>query len=245
MVLGKIASIVDQLGKVKILFNTKYSNPNKFLSVVIDSLPGLVPVDIDSVVFMDKGTKPLGQIFDVLGNISSPMYCVRFNSNQQIQEKGVTVGTLVYVAPRTEHTSFVAVSELMKQRGCDASWKNDIEPINTKDFSDDEEERKARKTRRGRKKSLNEGESITSPTTTQNFNSQRNTHNAHPRWRGRGRPSNNPRGNYFGPRSYDSWHNNLQPTSNWNPPMRTGSSPFPPSLLLPPPPPPPPYNSRY
>ncbi|XP_037039897.1 H/ACA ribonucleoprotein complex non-core subunit NAF1 [Bradysia coprophila] len=168
VILGKVMSIVDQL-------------------VVVDSLPKSRPIDIDSILFLDKGTKPLGHVFDVLGNINSPMYCVRFNSNKQIVEKGITVGSLVYVAPRTEHTSFVAVSELMKQRGCDASWKNDIEPLNTQDFSDDEEERKARRMRRGRNNSINESDSneTAAPTSTptQNGNNKRNTRQRTPRQR--------------------------------------------------------------
>lgn len=184
------------------------------------------------------------------------MYCVRFNSNQQIQEKGISVGALVYVAPRTEHTSFVVVSELMKQKGCDASWKNDIEPLNTQDFSDDEEERNARKLRRGRNNSFNDNESVQSQTTLSDFNNQRNTQNRTYRTArrrgGRGRTGafNRGGGNYndvnnFGSPAHSSWHQNLQP-SNWNSPMRNNSpmGHFPASLLLPPPPPPPPFNSR-
>lgn len=218
---------------------------------MVDSLPGSRAIDIDSVLFLEKGTKPLGHVFDVLGNISSPMYCVRFNSNQQIQEKGISVGALVYVAPRTEHTSFVVVSELMKQKGCDASWKNDIEPMNAQDFSDDEEERNARKLRRGRHNNSNDNESVQSQTTSPNFNNQRNTHNRTPRRRGsRGRGGFNRGGNYydgnqFGSDARSSWHHTLQP-SNWNSPMRNNApmGQFPASLLLPPPPPPPPFNSR-
>lgn len=210
-------------------------------------MPGSRPIDIDSVLFLEKGTKPLGHVFDVLGNISSPMYCVRFNSNQQIQEKGIIVGSLVYVAPRTEHTSFVVVSELMKQKGCDASWKNDIEPSNAQDFSDDEEERNARKLRRGRNNTSNENECAQTPTPSQNGNNPRNAQNRTPRRR-RGnfnRGGSNQDRNYAPP-GHHSWHQNL-PQSNWNSPMRNSGpmGAFPPSLLLPPPPPPPPSNSRW
>lgn len=218
------------------------------LAVVVDSLPKSRPIDIDSVLFLDKGTKPLGHVFDVLGNVSNPMYCVRFNSNKQIQEKGITVGTLVYVAPRTEHTSFVAVSELMKQKGCDASWKNDIEPPNAQDFSDDEEERKARRTRRGRNNSINENESMDSSTDTTMPTQNANNNNQRTYRQPRRRRGNFNRGghqhdrNYGPPQPNHSWHQNL-PQPNWNgPPMRNNNGPFPQSLLLPPPPPPPPSN---
>lgn len=187
------------------------------------------------------------------------MYCVRFNSNKQIQEKGITVGTPVYVAPRTEHTSFVVVSELMKQKGCDASWKNDIEPLNAQDFSDDEEERKARRMRRGRSNSTNESETVESsvspaPATTQHGNNRgNNRRNAHrtPRRRGGNfnRGGHNYDRNYGPPVQQHSWHQNL-PQSNWNQPMMRHNNggpmgPFPQSLLLPPPPPPPPSNSYW
>lgn len=131
--MGKIFSIVEQL-------------------VLVDSLPGAVPLDLDTVLFLDKGNAALGRVFDVLGNISEPLYCVRFNSNEEIVAKGLTVGTPVFVAPKTEHTTFVILGNLMGEKGCDASWEHDIEPpLRCVDFSDDEEERSARKVRRGKK----------------------------------------------------------------------------------------------
>lgn len=150
------------------------------------------------------------------------MYCVRFNSNQQILEKRITVGSLVYVAPRTEHTNFVAVSDLMKNKGCDASWKNDIEPLNAQDFSDDEEERKARKTRRGRNNSTNESESgeAASPSSTQNGNNKRNTRQRTPRQR-RGNFNRGGHNNYdrnHGPPAQDRYYGPAGQDRNYGPP---------------------------
>lgn len=100
---------------------------------------------MDTLLFLDHGKKPLGKIFDVLGQIANPLYCVRFNSSQQIKDLGITIGMLVYCAPRTEHTSFVILSNLMT-RGSDASWEHDVEPSpNQVEYSDDEEERAARR----------------------------------------------------------------------------------------------------
>lgn len=150
--LGKIFSIVEQLGKFEIERNIRTQLAYfLFQLVLVDSLPGTVPLDLDTVLFLDKGKRPLGQVFDVLGNISSPLYCVRFNSNQEILDKQLTVGTIVYVAPRTEHTTFVILGNLMKQKGCDASWEHDVEtPSKCMEYSDDEEERLARRVRRGK-----------------------------------------------------------------------------------------------
>lgn len=114
--------------------------------MLVESLPGFAAVDIDTVLFLEKGNRTLGQVFDVMGNVASPIYCVRFNSAQDILAKNISVGSTVYVAPQTEYTNFIVLSDLMKERGCDASWENDHEaPDGYNDFSDDEEERLMRK----------------------------------------------------------------------------------------------------
>jgi len=125
--LGQVSSIVDTL-------------------VVVQSMPGKPAVDLESVLFLDKGSRPLGKVFDVIGPVSLPLYCVRFNSHDHIKEAGVSVGTSVYVAPRTEHTAFIFFDQLLKMKGTDASWKDDQEtPAQFADYSDDESEQKSRK----------------------------------------------------------------------------------------------------
>ena len=137
--LGKISSIVDDL-------------------VVVKAHPNTAALDIDSVLFLEKGKRTLGKVFDVIGPVASPFYCVRFNSTQHIKDNNVTVESEVYCAPRTEHTSFVFVEQLRKMKGSDASWKDDIEPQKEQqDFSDDEEERAARRTRNKLFKKQDEG----------------------------------------------------------------------------------------
>ncbi|XP_037959757.1 H/ACA ribonucleoprotein complex non-core subunit NAF1 [Teleopsis dalmanni] len=121
--LGVIHSIIDQL-------------------VLVSVLPNSVLLDLDTVLFLDKGNKVLGQVFDVLGQVADPMYCIRFNSNKQIKEKGIKINDKVYAAPKTEYTQFVVLANLMKIRGSDASWEHDLEPPpKFLDYSDDEEER--------------------------------------------------------------------------------------------------------
>ena len=128
--LGKISSTVEDL-------------------VIVRALPNTPALDLDSVLFLDKGRRPLGKIFDVIGPVTSPFYCVRFNSSQHIKDSNVKVDLEVYCAPRTEHTSFVFLEQLRKMKGSDASWKDDVEPDGEHiDYSDDEEERAARRTRK-------------------------------------------------------------------------------------------------
>ncbi len=128
--MGVVESIVDDL-------------------VVVRALPGVPAIDLDSVLFLDGGRRSLGRVFDVFGRVAQPFYSVRFNSADHIREKEVSVGEDVFCAPRTEHTAFVFVEQLRRMKGSDASWKNNDEPPDRYiDYSDDEEERSARRSRR-------------------------------------------------------------------------------------------------
>lgn len=124
--------------------------------MLVESKPGFAAVDIDTVLFLEKGNRTLGQVFDVMGNVASPIYCVRFNTTQDITAKNITVGLKVYVAPQTEYTNFIVLSNLMKEKGCDASWENDNEaPDGCNEFSDDEEERLNRRAQNQRQRNKN------------------------------------------------------------------------------------------
>ena len=97
------------------------------------------------MLFLDQGKSVLGQVFDVIGPVSTPIYCIRFNNHEDIITKGIAVGNKVFCAPRTEYSQFVVLSQIMT-KGSDASWKNDVEPPeNLVDHSDDENERKTKK----------------------------------------------------------------------------------------------------
>lgn len=127
---GTVTSIVDDL-------------------VVVKSLPNTPALDIDSVLFLDKGKKTLGKIFDVIGPVKNPSYCIRFNSNQHIKENEINVQMEVFCAPRTEHTSYIFVEQLRRMKGTDASWKDNVEPnAENFDYSDDEQERLAKRNSR-------------------------------------------------------------------------------------------------
>lgn len=112
----------------------------------------MMPLDIDTVLFLDKGSRTLGKIFDVFGQVSQPTYCVRFNTELQITDNNIVIGMPVYCAPKTDYTSIVILQNLMKIKGSDASWENDIESSDKHaEYSDDEAERTSRRA----KKSLN------------------------------------------------------------------------------------------
>ncbi|XP_026677011.1 H/ACA ribonucleoprotein complex non-core subunit NAF1 [Diaphorina citri] len=140
---GKILNIVDTLVLIKTLKNTP-------------------TLDLDSVLFLDKGQRSLGKIFDVIGPVSGPVYCVRFNSHQHIVDSNIKIDQDVYCAPQTEHTSYVPLPDLIKVKGSDASWERDQEPPpEVVEFSDDEEERRVKRnqlrTRNNRNTSSTDG----------------------------------------------------------------------------------------
>lgn len=231
--LGKIHSIVDQL-------------------VLVSALPNSVLLDLDTVLFLDKGQKVLGEVFDVLGQVADPLYCIRFNSNSQINEKNIKVGDTVYVAPKTEYTQFIILSSLMNMKGSDASWENDIEPPpRYLDYSDDEQEQLARRQMRNRDRPTDhddpEKRRRTDADTPQISSSPRPSHTQYrhrqPFPRGAGEVSNYP-GSYGRPphphqsqyqnqhspvnHHPSSWHSNYYPQSYPVPPHNYGYSGYPP-----------------
>nr|CAD7572192.1 unnamed protein product [Timema californicum] len=132
--LGKVCSIVDKL-------------------VVVQPNPNTPTLNLDSVLFLECGKRALGHIFDVFGQVKAPYYCVRFNSPEHIETAGVQVGTIVYCAPKSPYTEYVFLNQLLSMRGSDASWKHNNEPPpRLLDYSDDEEERQARRVYIGKTK---------------------------------------------------------------------------------------------
>lgn len=180
------------------------------------------PLDLDSVLFLEAGKKPLGLIFDVLGQVSQPIYCIRFNSKEEIIAKGIEVHAKVYCAPKTEYSSFVILNNIMN-KGSDASWKNDVEPPSSQlDFSDDEQERtirKGKKVNKNRNRSVNLPNRVVNPANAialqqnnvQSYQNNQNQfqHNNNPSW------NMNPQ-RYQNNNNY-SWHNNIPQNVNYNP----------------------------
>lgn len=180
--IGVIHGIVDQL-------------------VLVEAYPNTAALDIDSVLFLEAGQKPLGAIFDVFGQVSQPLYCIRFNSNNDIKAKDIQVHQKVYSAPRTEYAQFVVLPTLLRQKGSDASWRNDLEPPQEhQDHSDDENERQLK---RNRKINKNRGNGDDAGQNNLYQNAQMNN------YRGRGGRGSFARGQgrQQGHSDY-SWHNN-------------------------------------
>lgn len=82
--------------------------------VVVRPKPEKPTLNLDTVLFVERGQRALGKIFDVFGQVNEPHYCVRFNSSEHIQACDIKVGMNVYFCPNTEYTSLVFLHELMK-----------------------------------------------------------------------------------------------------------------------------------
>nr|XP_029717199.1 H/ACA ribonucleoprotein complex non-core subunit NAF1 [Aedes albopictus] len=205
--------------------------------VLVQSYAGVELLDLETVLFLDKGKRALGKIFDVIGQVTAPMYCVLFNTRNDVVRKGISVGMPVYCAPQTEHTSFIILSDLMKHKGSDASWLDDNEaPDHALDYSDDEQERNARGRRR-RGSCSSSGR--VSPDAMQYQPYHLPSMHYQPRRGGRGRGHRG--GGPYRSRGH-SWHTNLpyhQHPAEMQPPLRV-LNPFAFVAGVPPPPPPPP-----
>lgn len=124
--------------------------------MVVEAFFNQPALDIDSILFLDRGKRALGKIFDVFGPVNKPYYAVRFNNPDHIKTFNVLIKEPVFCAPETEHSSFVLVSQLLKMKGSDASWKyNNEPPPELLDYSDDEAEKLAKKKRKQNKNSRN------------------------------------------------------------------------------------------
>jgi len=121
--------------------------------VVVEAFLNKPALDIDSVLFIDRGQRTLGRVFDVFGPVTKPYYAVRFNDSDHIKSYNIQIKEPVYCAPKTEYASFVMVSQLLNMKGSDASWKDNNEPpADCVDYSDDEAEKLAKKSRKQKKR---------------------------------------------------------------------------------------------
>ncbi len=132
--IGSVLNIVDTMGLLETFYHSFLSWQLVFfemllysvshISVVIQSLPNTPPLDIDTVLFVDRGQCAIGKIFDVFGPVHEPLYCVRFNSHDHVKEKNIAREQVVYCAPNTEFTSYIHTAELLKYVNISFSiWK--------------------------------------------------------------------------------------------------------------------------
>ncbi|KAI3660039.1 hypothetical protein MP638_005317 [Amoeboaphelidium occidentale] len=108
-------------------------------------------LDIGSIlVFKDR--KVLGQIFETFGQVTRPLYSIRFNSVEEIDKERAKLGEPIFRADSEEYSKVVLPAKLKAFKGTDASNIYDEEiPEEEQDYSDDEKEREAKSKKKGNK----------------------------------------------------------------------------------------------
>ncbi|XP_032874141.1 H/ACA ribonucleoprotein complex non-core subunit NAF1 [Amblyraja radiata] len=138
--IGVVCSIIDQL-------------------VIVESRENMPPVNEETILFR-KNRSSIGQVFEVFGPVCHPFYVLRFNSPEDICAKGIELQELLFFAPAVKDFTQYIFAERLKDKGSDASWRNDQEPPNEAlDFSDDDKEKEAKQ--RKKKKPQNHGDKNT------------------------------------------------------------------------------------
>lgn len=120
--------------------------------IVVEAIDSMPPLDLDSLLFKMDGST-VGPIDDVFGPVRAPHYSIKFNDIEEINSKQIAIDDSIYFMPQAMDksiTKFAFVDKLIKQfKGTDASWEDDVEaPPEVTEYSDDEEERIARKLRK-------------------------------------------------------------------------------------------------
>lgn len=97
-----------------VIANFKFLIYFNLISVTVSAIPNTAAYDLDTLLFLDNGKRPLGFIFDVLGPVTSPLYAIRYNSADEIKKLNIEVGLKVYSAQNSKHTQYVFLQDLLK-----------------------------------------------------------------------------------------------------------------------------------
>lgn len=179
--MGKVLSIVDDKLVVIQSVNSNDEHPTNTASKNTNS--NAAPLDEETILF-DSNRRCLGKIFETFGPVANPFYSVRFNTINEIKELElcVDVGSYIYYASESpEYTKYIFnINELRKLKGSDASWNNDNEPpAECLDYSDDEQERLAKKMLKNKnKKIVNDYSSDETETNQTSDDEKHDTNNA-------------------------------------------------------------------
>lgn len=105
--------------------------------VIIEGIEQHNPLNEGSILWITESRSPLGIVDEIFGQVKSPHYIVRYNSDSEVPT-GIQPGTLVSFVP--EFANHVLNDKTIYQKGYDASGANDEEVLDEEEFSDDEKE---------------------------------------------------------------------------------------------------------
>lgn len=140
--LERIGKVISKVDNKLIVIQSFKENPNQ------------KPLTLDEETYLfDSNKKFVGKIFETFGPVVNPFYVVRFNSLNDIENRNLNldINSEVFIAQSNQYTKYVFnIDVLRKQKGSDASWSNDNEPpTEYLDYSDDEQEKNAKKQLKG------------------------------------------------------------------------------------------------
>ncbi|GMG39891.1 unnamed protein product [Ambrosiozyma monospora] len=104
----------------------------------------------EGAIFCFEDRTPLGPMFEIFGQLQSPVYRVKFNTVEEFEKQKDRKGERVYYV--VSKSEFVLTSDIKAIKGSDASAWNDEElPLEQQEFSDDEKEAAAKSAKKKRK----------------------------------------------------------------------------------------------
>lgn len=124
-------------------------------SIIIKATISAEEKVLDSgTVFCLEDRTPLGYLYEVFGRLQSPVYRVKFNSDEELEPFKEMKGHKVFYIQPSAH--FLWTKQIKQMKGTDASNANDEElPEEEQEFSDDEQEAAAKKAKNKRKSKSN------------------------------------------------------------------------------------------
>jgi H/ACA ribonucleoprotein complex non-core subunit NAF1 len=134
---------IEELGKVESTLDN--------LVLIKASTSGEFQVLSEGSLLVLEDRSVIGVVSDTLGRVEEPLYTVRFNSLEEINELKVEVGKKIFYVP--EHSTYVFTKPLLAQKGSDASNLYDEEAGESEqEFSDDEAEAEYKRKRKEARK---------------------------------------------------------------------------------------------
>lgn len=105
----------------------------------------------EGTVLCFEDRTPVGLLYEVFGRLQSPVYSVKFNTQEEAEKfRGKKGSKVFFVVPTAE---FLSTHQIRKFKGSDASNCNDEElPEDEQEFSDDEKEAAAKKKKKRKKR---------------------------------------------------------------------------------------------
>ena len=141
--LGKVSGVMD---KTVIIMTTEAEKAKSSGMPCVKSerdIAEATALDSGSIVCFGDRTV-LGEIFETFGQVRSPYYIIRFNNEEEISEVNAKVGRDVFYVPELSKT---VRAKDVHVKGYDSSNFFD-EEVGNKEFSDDEAEAEARRSRK-------------------------------------------------------------------------------------------------